>query len=137
LPPLPFAVDGAAAVSVNGLLYVVGPRSAVFDPKTQTWSTLATALTPRYWLGAAADAQGRVVAIGGYPAGGTGSSAAVEFYDPSSNRWTSGGTLNVPVAQMGIAASCSGGIYLFGGDSNGQLVGTVQVFDGERWAASE
>lgn len=136
LPDMPFPVNGAAAVHVDGQFYVVGPRAAVFDAQESAWRTAATPLTPRYWLGAAVDTAGRILAIGGYPAGGVGASAAVEVYDPPTNRWSADGTLDVPVMSMATAAAC-GGIYLLGGSTLGGAVATVQRLDSAGWSVSQ
>ena len=128
--PMPTARAMAAAVTIDGRVYVVGGAMGafnnqslstleVYDPVTNTWSTGAPMPTHRFGLQAAA-IDGHLYAIGGYQHSVVGGGdaytllAAVERYDPLSNTWT-------VLAPMPNAHGLAGG---------GQLAGAVHIAGG-------
>ena len=130
LPSMPFNGYAMGATEVDGRIYVVGLSTASFNLGTRAWTVLAAPPTPRYWLSAAPDAAGRVVAVGGFKAGGEpGQFPGPEIYDPKTDRWTTGTLPSVGVSQMGVAATCGGTIFTFGGTSLIGLLDVVQTYD--------
>ncbi len=130
LPSMPFTGHAMGATEVDGRIYVVGLSTASFNLATRAWTVLATPPTKRYWLSAATDAAGRVVAMGGYKAGGeAGQFPGPEIYDPKTDTWTTGTLPTVGVSQMGVAATCGGTIFTFGGTSLIGLLDIVQAYD--------
>ena len=78
------------------------------------WSTKADMPTARYYL-AAAEANGKIYAIGGYYIRNTN-----EEYDPDTDTWATKAVM--PTARHGLAAAEVGGkIYAIGGYNDGNL----------------
>jgi hypothetical protein len=133
------------AVVVNGKIYIIGglggsadpnncvPEQSVevYDPATSGLDTAASLNTGRWYFGAA-EANGKIYAIGGLYSFSTDSSlASVEEYDPAKNVWTIKAAL--PTARFGCAAaSWQGKIYVVGGAektaTGTKETGTVMVF---------
>jgi hypothetical protein len=140
LPSMPFTGYAMGAATAGGRVYVTGLWTASFDPSSGTWKVLALPPTLRYWLSAAADAAGRIVALGGWQSGGEpGTWSGTEIYDPVTDRWTTATPPSLRVAQMGVAATCGGAIFTFGGDAPIGVVDVVQVYDAaaDRWRISQ
>jgi hypothetical protein len=140
LPSMPFTGHAMGATEVAGHIYVVGLQTASFNLTTRVWTVLAPPPTKRYWLSAAADAAGRVVAVGGYKSGSeSGQFPGPEIYDPKTDHWTTGTQPSVRVSQMGVAATCGGSIFTFGGTSALGLLDIVQAYDPvtDHWRLSQ
>ncbi len=93
---MPRARGGTAAGVVNGLIIVVGgegnnrtanangvfPQTDAYDPRTNTWRTLADMRTPRHGMGAAV-VDGKLYVPGGATAQGGGTAVAIlEVFTP-------------------------------------------------------
>lgn len=153
LAPMPTPRNGTAAVSLNGLIYVIGgvlsngtyvATMEAYNPVTNTWAAEAPMLTPRADLAAVA-VNGLIYAIGG----GNFTLApntfnAVEVYDPASNTWTTKSPM--PTARLGLGAAVVNNlIYAVGGDgwcnsSVGNLTtATVEVYDpsADTWSTGQ
>ena len=131
---------GAAAVTVDGKIYVIGgvfgnlhnaplPVVEAYDPVTDTWTRKANMPTARMFLSASV-VGGRIYAIGG----GVWSEAiysTVEVYDPATDRWTR--ESDMPTARhMHSASVVSGRIYVIGGTREwfpGPGISTVEEYD--------
>ena len=116
------------AVLLNNKIYIIGglggsvdpnncvPEQSVevYDPATNGLDTAASLNTGRWYFGAA-EANGKIYAIGGLYSFDTDSSlASVEEYDPVQNFWAIKAAL--PNARFGCAvASWQGKIYVVGG----------------------
>lgn len=122
--PLPRPVHHAAAVVVNGRLFVFGgfaagltsvwkPVNTVFEylPQENRWLQRRPMPTARGAL-AAADLQGKIFVIGGYD--GQKSLAVVEVYDPLTDSWQPAPSLSVPRDHL-AAAALDGKVYAIGG----------------------
>jgi len=131
---------GAAAVTVDGKIYVIGgvfgnlhnaPLSIVevYDPITDTWTRKANMPTARMFLSASV-VGGRIYAIGGGVWGGAIYST-VEVYDPATDTWTS--ESDMPTARNSHAScAVSVKIYAIGGSKMwypGQGIATVEEYD--------
>jgi N-acetylneuraminic acid mutarotase len=89
--PLPTGRSGHAAAVVRGCLYVFGgegnpgrpdgvfPQNEAYDPRTDTWQSLAPMPTPRHGIGAVAVGD-RIFLAGGATVAGFGATAAHEVY---------------------------------------------------------
>ncbi len=139
--PLPKPLHHAAAVSVDGRLFVLGG----FTPSLTTlWNPVATLLeylpaenrwlarqpmpTPRGALAAAA-LNGKIFAIGGYD--GQRSLGVVEVYYPDTDSWQPAAALAVPRDHL-AAAEADGQVYAIGGRVNlnyRRNLGVVEVYD--------
>lgn len=115
------------AVAVNNKIYIIGgvggssdpyscaveQRVEVFDPALNRVDTAASLNTGRRFFGAA-EANGKIYAIGGLSSLNTDTLASVEEYDPAKNTWSYKSAL--PTGRFGCAAaSWQGRIYLVGG----------------------
>ena len=107
---------------INGRLYAVGGTNGeplntneAYDPKIDTWKSLAPMPTARQHL-ASAQTDGKFFAIGGRPTGKSSNLDVNELYDPKIDTWKS--LAPMPTARGGIAAaSINGNIYVFGGEA--------------------
>ncbi len=87
------------------------------------WEFVADMNTRRFGLGAAADSNGFVYAIGGK------NESSVERYNPSTNSWEFIAPLS-SVRQWFSAVNVDGKIYAVGGsDSTGQQIGTMEIYN--------
>jgi len=89
--PLPTGRSGHAAAVVRGCLYILGgegnagapsgvfPQNEVYDPRTNTWETLAPMPTPRHGIGAAVLGE-RIFVPGGANVQGFGATGAHEVF---------------------------------------------------------
>ncbi len=129
LPSMPTAREGLAAGVIGGKLYVVGGivrpgnySSAgastgaleVFNPATNTWTTLAPMPTPR-WAHAVGAIGGKLYVVGGRridtsnPRGDTGV-LPVEVYNPRTGAWSTDTPIPKPRQQL-VAGVINGKIY--------------------------
>lgn len=124
--PMATARYGAAAASLNGLLYVAGGwdvgytrLSSVerYSPASNSWQLVASMATARY--------HHQLVAMGGalYAIGGSTDNDAtnsVERFDPATNTWAA--VASMVAARYGHAAAVIGGaLYVAGGVGNGDI----------------
>ena len=113
----------AAAGAINGKLYVVGGVSTggvttsleVYDPATNSWNSLANALTS--WAEASAVVTGdKLYIVGGCINSDcrVGNTGTLEVYDPSTNIWST--KASMPTARSYVAAGAiNNKIYVAGG----------------------
>jgi len=131
---------GAASAAINNLIYVVGgslacpqiivnPSTAleVYDPATDIWAAQMQMPTARWDLAAAA-ANGKIYAIGGWDPLSQTVLATVEEFDPTTNSWTTKSPM--PMARSGlVAVTLNGKIYAFGGSDNVNVLAVLEVYD--------
>jgi len=128
LAPMPTARQNAAAVGLNGLLYVMGGRSATSDlptveaynPNMDTWTILPSMNFSRS-NHSAATINGIIYVFG--PGG-----IQTEAYNPVTNTWT---VLTTPPPNLNFgdaAAALGGKIYLLGSGSTSDLPNSTQQF---------
>jgi N-acetylneuraminic acid mutarotase len=110
-----------AAAVIDGRIYVAGGAGGamagneleVYDPETNTWTTLAPMTCSRNHTAGGAMG-GKLYVAGGRP----GNQTCLEAFDPPSNTWTR--KADMPTGRSGIAAGVVGGcLYVFGGEGNG------------------
>jgi N-acetylneuraminic acid mutarotase len=108
-----------------------------FDLQLYTWRALASLPTPRYDLGAAMAANGKIYAIGGRD-GSTQNGEAVgtnEEYDPVTNTWTPRSSM--PTARFGLGVvAANGKVYAVGGApciylASCNMLSTLEEYDPE------
>ncbi len=145
-PSLATPVQGARAVAIGGLVYVVGGFNGQadvaslesFDPSTGTWTSLPSMPATdsgdagRYG-GAAADLNGKLYVVGGWRTDPTTkqpvATSSVEIYDPTSQTWSAGTPM--PIASADSAAGAiDGKLYvLTASTGDGSLHGLFYVYD--------
>ena len=116
---LPEALAGAAAVTVDGELFVAGGESpAATKPKPGLGTTQLT---------------GQPIANAGSegPSSPTRTVSTIWAYDPATGRLLAAGRLQVPVSNAGVAADGSIA-WIVGGESNGARVSSVQMIRPDR-----
>lgn len=134
LEKLPFARSNAGVCTLNGKIYCVGGNATgqnsvkdchVFDPETNTWTSIAPLNTGRCQAG--------VVAFDGklWVAGGSDSwncLNSVECYDPEEDKWTF--TPPMLTARRGCGlATLNGRVYCVGGSDGSQSLKSTEYFD--------
>jgi hypothetical protein len=130
----------AGALGPDNRIYLFGglqlgaplAEALAYIPTSDSWATNLPAMSvPRYALGAATGADGRVYAIGGE--NGTSFFATVEAYSHVTNRWTSMPSLVYPGGFVAAVTGPDGRIYAVGGrtgktDPNTQLRRVVEAY---------
>jgi N-acetylneuraminic acid mutarotase len=133
-PELPVPRQEVAYVQAGGKLYLAGGKSdvqQVYDPATNTWSTVAPlpAPTPLDHIQAAA-VNGKIYYIGGLTGWPGPSVGSVYIYDVASNTFSTGAPM--PSGRdrgAGGIAVYNGKIYIAGGLHAGITVGYFDVYD--------
>jgi N-acetylneuraminic acid mutarotase len=129
--PIPTPRSDFGAVSVNGVVYVIGGFTGggktgsveAYDPATNTWTEKAPMPTARADLGVAV-VGGIIYAVGG--SDDTLGTIAVESYDPATNHWTVHASM--PEGRVAFGAGVVGGtLYAVGGVPN--PTSTVLAYD--------
>ena len=123
-----------SAVALAGKIYLFGGESGgtifdvidVYDPGTDSWTTLPTRM-PRPRAGAAAVLlNDRILLIGGGN-NTEGCLAAVEEYDPALDRWATREPM--PTPRLLLAATVSNGIVYAIGGEHGPAFAVVEAYD--------
>jgi N-acetylneuraminic acid mutarotase len=130
---IPRAVHHAAAVGLNGRIYLIGgyvdgwmPTDEVheYDAVADSWRARARMPTPRGAL-AAAVIDGKIHAVSGTSWRDRNTSAH-EVYDPDANRWTALAAIPTPRDHLAVAA-VDGRLYAIGGRVNGNYAHNLDV----------
>jgi len=107
----------------------------IYDPTTDSWTTAAPMLTPRYRFASVLGADGRVYAIGGWD--GSKALATVEAYNPDTNTWSYVQSLPRVEEDAGASVDLAGRIIVVGGFdgsySSPRYDDSVFVYDGHGW----
>ncbi|MBI4419300.1 MAG: hypothetical protein HY560_00600, partial [Gemmatimonadetes bacterium] len=138
IAPMPAArFDHAAVLGRNGEIYVFGglvdPATGVsestawaYNPKTNSWRTLANLPAPRSALAAAVNGLGLAYAIGGDV---DGVPVNTTFrYDPVADRWTQVASMGTPRQGLGAATAADGRIIATGGYDGVTFSRTAEAF---------
>jgi hypothetical protein len=143
-PPKVLVVGGAELAGTGGMsnneLSKLSRDAALFDPDTDTWTTVAPMNVARAFHTATLLADGRVlVAGGGEPfhlvSGGNIAWNAVyvsaEIYDPKTDTWTLAGNMNDPRTEHQAVLLASKRVLVAGGrrNSGGRILGSAEIFD--------
>jgi len=97
------AAGGYSGAGISGVV-------EVFNPRTNSWSTVAPLNRGRYLHAQASLADGRVLVSGGNPA-----TTSAEIYDPRTNAWTEVAALNQGRQGHAMVALPGGAIAAIGG----------------------
>ena len=144
--PMDISMSGVVCASLGGKIYAcgggifdaaAGPGAGitlVYDPITNSWSSIAPMDISRGQLGVAA-LGGKLYGVGGYLLGAPPSlgpaTDAVEVYDPSTNSWNYIAPMNT--ARGGLAVVALGDkLYAVAGATGGALntgLSSVEVYD--------
>ena len=136
--PLPGPRNEAAAVAIDGKIYVLGgsaegdyqvSKNEIYDPATDRWRALAP-LPHGINHDSAAVVNGKIYMFGGFT--GSQHKGAVEFvfaYDPKTDRWQPLAPLGTPRGSIAVTA-LDGRIHLVGGRGlDDKTVATHEMFD--------
>jgi len=116
---LPEALAGAAAVTVDGELFVAGGKSPAATKPTPGLGTTQLTGQPTSTAGTEG------------PSSPTRTVSTIWAYDPTTRRLLTAGRLQVPVSNSGVAADGSVA-WIVGGESNGARVSSVQMIRPDR-----
>ena len=122
----------------QGLVYAIGGVDVssypmdevdVYDPDTDTWSTIASLPTPLAGA-SAAFADGRIFVMGGYDPGFS-EVDTVYAYDPSAIEatWEQVASMSFARVRPAVATGEDGNIYVFGGSNDGGLMDQAEMYD--------
>ncbi len=131
-----YCIGGIVGDSDNYVSGITGVTE-VYDPLTDSWTTVNPMITPRADLSASI-VNGTIYCMGGKKYWGIDSSYqelnVTEAYDPNSNSWSEKSDMPIPV--LGCASAVlDGKIYVIGGSRHFQLgweldtVGSNQIYD--------
>lgn len=138
----------AAATGRDGRIYAFGggtqcggpvvlDTAEAYDPRTDSWTTLAPMPTARALATAVTGKDGRIYVIGGLA--GEVTSAAVEAYDPRTDTWATLAPMPTPRTWLAGAAGKDGRIYALGGTgTTGDSLATAEVYEprSDTWSAA-
>jgi N-acetylneuraminic acid mutarotase len=121
--PMPCPRAQASVIGgLDGRIYVMGgysigspnytPNSTSFayDPRTDSWSTIASLPIATRGAGTAIDNKGLIYVIGGT------SGTSNQIYNVTSNSWTTGTSMSTYAWEPGVTAGSDGRIYVAGGE---------------------
>jgi N-acetylneuraminic acid mutarotase len=133
--PMPYPRAQAGVIGgLDGRIYVMGgyssgspnytPNSTSFayDPRTDSWSTIASLPTATRGSGTAIDSKGLIYVIGGT------SGNSNQIYNVTSNSWTTGTSMPIGVWEPGVTAGSDGRIYVAGGEYGGATT-ALQIYN--------
>ena len=98
----------------------------IFDPQNGTWTMIASMNNSRYLHTATLLADGRVLAIGGFSAGGV--TASAELYDPGAGTWSVANPLSVALYSQS-STLLPNGLLLVAGGANNNAISNLFLYD--------
>jgi non-specific serine/threonine protein kinase len=146
LPPMPTPRQNMASTVVDGTVWVVGGlgggssgqrRIEGYDPAVNGWK-VGPELPVRLHHEMAVTYKGELVVMGGWEPKGSDPAGEISAraYALRDGEWVPMPSLNRPRA-AGAAAVVGDRIVVVGGQDGGRLIGTTEVFDGERWTVTD
>jgi len=131
---MPYTRGGAATVTYNGEIYLIGGSSFLrfskYEPINAAWTELPDIPSPGISEGGAAIWGSKIYAVGAV-------SPLILIYNILDNSWSTGAAMTI--ARRGAAvAAIEGKIYVIGGgNSNSEAYDTVEMYDPETnsWTA--
>ncbi len=134
LANLPTPRWGLAAVNYENQIYAIGGESLSgisgvtekYDPKTNSWSTMAAKPTPV--IDASAAVIGGLIYVPGGNIGSDRPTDVNEIYNPGTNQWSTGHPMPKAMSAYAIAVY-EGRIYIFGGWDGTRVVKDAYVYD--------
>jgi DNA-binding CsgD family transcriptional regulator/N-acetylneuraminic acid mutarotase len=133
--PLPAARARSAATTIGDLIYVIGGEVnqvvsgdvLVYEPVTNTWTTLTTPKPTPVANTSAAVVDGRIYIAGGTTQNGS-PTTALEVFDTQTGHWETLASMGQPVAGHGFAA-LGNQLYVFGGATNKGITSISERYD--------
>jgi N-acetylneuraminic acid mutarotase len=104
----------------------ISTSAYLYDPGTDSWSTVASMGTPRDEHTATLLPSGKVLVAGGI--NGVGIPANAELYDPVANTWTAAGTLTTGRYEHTATLLGSGKVLVVGG-TRGIPIASAELYD--------
>ncbi|MFQ5577769.1 MAG: S8 family serine peptidase, partial [Anaerolineae bacterium] len=115
--PLPQPLSGVALAGAGGSLYAFGggadtysDKTYVYNPAADSWAEKAPLPGGPRAYAAAAELNGKIYVVGGWPALST-----VEVYDPAGDTWATAAPMNSGRQSPGVTAGPDGYLYVSGG----------------------
>ena len=135
--PYPTAQTGVIA-GLDGRIYVMGGYSRVspatpnstaraYDPRTNSWSSLANLPTPTRGPGIAIDNTGLIYVVSGFS--GSADIPNNQIYNVTSNAWNTGTPIPTAVWMPGAATGIDGRIYVAGGEVGASASTILQIYN--------
>lgn len=127
--------DFAGTLLPNGKVLLVGGQTTaaddtataeVFDPVTQSFTSVAPMKTPRNGHTATLLPNGKVLVVGGSGRPGGDGLASAEIYDPAANTWSPAASMSQPRVHHAAALMANGRVIVVGGNSS---PGPVEIYD--------
>ena len=137
--PIPYPTAQAGVIAgLDGRIYVIGGYSHVspatpnstaraYDPRTNSWSSLANLPTPTRGPGIAIDNTGLIYILSGFS--GSADISNNQIYNVTSNAWTAGTPLPTAVWMPGAATGIDGRIYVAGGEVGASASNILQIYN--------
>lgn len=127
-------VAGGATLSTSGATTTAAVnRSQLYDPSTNSWSTVSNLLYARRSHTATLLANGKVLVVGGRAAGSNLDPTldSVELYDPATDSWTETGKLAAGRASHTATLLADGRVLVTGGVNSalGGAVTSAEIYD--------
>lgn len=118
------------------ILTVTSRGAAIYDPKADAWTKIATAPNPLDYMALVTLTDGRVLAAGGEDAGNKPSTAA-RIYDPVANSWQAAALMPAAWRIPTVVALPNGGALALGGPGFGFGVSGAARYDAksDSWKA--
>jgi N-acetylneuraminic acid mutarotase len=127
----------SATPLVNGQVLVVGGQvngiaqktTGLYDPTTETWTSVENLSAPRFGHTATRLPNGKVLVVGGWTNVDETALKTTELYDPNTRTWTL--VENLQVARGGHTATqlSNGNILVAGGWSTPDSMNTAEIYD--------
>lgn len=133
--PMPAARARSAATTIGDQIYVIGGEVnqvvsgdvLIYEPVSNTWTTLSTPKPTPVANTSAAVIDGRIYIAGGTIQNGS-PTTALEVFDTTTGQWETLASTSQPVAGHGFAALGSQ-LYLFGGATNKGITSASERYD--------
>lgn len=120
-------VNSSATLLPSGKVLIMGgytdfpswtfyASAELYDPQTHQWSAASSACASRHGHSAVVLQSGKVLVVGGYPAG-----VISELYDPATDAWTTVPTLSIPRTYASATRLPSGRVLVVGGYARATL----------------
>jgi VCBS repeat-containing protein len=122
-------VGGCTQVNCSG--NSVTNTAEIFDPATNTFTSVQSMIANRNWQTATLLNDGRVMVAGGFGQG-SGGAQSVEIYTPGTNTWTFAAPLQTSRGRHTATLLADGTVLIAGGQSttgNNSMAATAELYD--------
>jgi hypothetical protein len=137
--PIPYATAQAGVIGgLDGRIYVMGgydnasvstpiSSASVYDPRTNSWSSIASLPTATRGPGIAVGNTGLIYVISGYS--GSGDITNVQVYNATGNAWAAGTPIPTAAWMPGATTGIDGRIYVAGGEVGSGPSSILQIYN--------